>query len=150
MPSSGPGFTAAEKAAMKERAAELRAEGKSAKSAEKAAEKAAAAEKEMLGKIAELQGLDRELAEAVHEIVGEVAPGLQARTWYGMPAWTRDGKVVCFVKPAGKFDDRYATLGFESAAQLDDGSMWPTSYAVVGLTAAVRQQISQLVRTAAG
>lgn len=146
MPSSAPQFSAAEKAAMKERAAELKAEGKNAK----AAEKAAAAEQEMLAKIAELEGLDREIAEKLHEIVRAEAPALQARTWYGMPAWTRDGKVVCFVKPAGKFDDRYATLGFESAAQLDDGAMWPTSYAVVGLTAAVEKQIRALVRTAAG
>lgn len=137
------GFTEVERAAMKERAAELKAEGR-------AGAKKADALEAMLDKIAEMPDHDRVIAERVHAIVTAVAPQLDPKTWYGMPAWARDGKVVCFLKPAEKFGSRYATLGFEDAAQLDDGRMWPTSYAVTGLDDAEVAAIEELVRKAAG
>ena len=140
-PDSG-GFTAGERAAMKERAAELKAE--------KQARTAAEQEAEVLERIAEMADSDRVLAERLHALVREVAPHLQSRTWYGMPAYTRDGKVVCFFKPAVKFKSRYATLGFEDAAALDGGAMWPTSYALLELDAATERTVADLVRTAAG
>src|SRR5690242_17509527 len=113
------GFTEAERAAMKARAEELRAEGRGgAKKADEA--------QTLLDKIAEMPDEDRLLAERIHAIVSEVAPGLDAKTWYGMPAWAKDGKVLCFFKPASKFGVRYATLGFNDPAQLDDGTIWPT------------------------
>ncbi len=120
------GFTAAERAAMRERAKELKA----AKSKEEA-------ERDVLAKIAEMPKADRVLAERIHEIVKVAAPDLAPKTWYGMPAYTNgDGKVVCFFKSADKFKSRYATLGFEEAANLDKGAMWPTSFALKELTAA--------------
>ena len=105
---------------------------------------------DLLAKIAEMPKADRVLAERIHAIVTESAPNLRAKTWYGMPAWARDGKLVCFFKAADKFKARYATLGFEDAALLDDGDMWPTSYAVTKLTTADEVKIGALVKKAAG
>ena len=139
-------FTAAERAAMKDRAAELRAEGR----AGKAAAKAAQLEADVLAKIAELPDEDRTIAERIHTVVGEAGPDLAPRTWYGMPAYTRDGKVVVYVKPASKFGQRYTTLGFEDAAALDDGDLWATSYAVTRMTDDVAERVAALVRRAAG
>lgn len=133
-------FTAEEKAAMKETANERRA-AKSGK---------ADGERDVRAKIAEMEGLDREVAQRLHDLVKEVAPALAPRTWYGMPAYTKNGKVVVFFKPAGKFKSRYATLGFEDTAALDDGEMWSTSYAVVAMNDQVAARIAELVRTAAG
>lgn len=142
-PSKHDGFTEVERAAMKERAAELKAEGR-------AGAKKADALEALLDKIAEMPDDDRKIAERVHAIVTAVAPQLDPKTWYGMPAWAREGKVVCFFKPSEKFGSRYCTLGFEDAAQLDDGRMWPTSYAVTGLDDAEVAAIEELVRRAAG
>jgi uncharacterized protein YdhG (YjbR/CyaY superfamily) len=132
------GFTAEERAAMKERAREL----KTSKDREES-------ERDVLAKIAEMPASDRALAKKIHAIVTAVAPELSPRTWYGMPAYTRDGKVVCFFKSADKFNSRYATLGFEEAANLDAGSMWPTSYALKKLTVAEEAKIKALVKKAA-
>jgi uncharacterized protein YdhG (YjbR/CyaY superfamily) len=132
------GFTAEEKAAMKERAREL-----------KAASSRADGERELLAKIAEMPKPDRVLAERIHAIVTANAPDLWPKTWYGMPAYARDGKVVCFFKSADKFKSRYATFGFEEAANLDDGVMWPTSFAVKELTAKEEAKLAALVRKAA-
>ena len=132
------GFTAAERAAMRERAKELKA----AKSKEEA-------ERDVLAKIAEMPKADRVLAERIHEIVKVAAPDLSPKTWYGMPAYTNDdGKVVCFFKSADKFKSRYATLGFEEAANLDKGAMWPTSFALKELTDADEAKIAALVKKA--
>lgn len=133
------GWTAEEKAAMKEHAREL-----------KAAAQGAGAEAEVLAKIREMPKADREIAERIHALVKEHAPSLTARTWYGMPAYARDGKVVCFYQAAAKFKARYGTLGFNDAATLDDGAMWPTSYAVAKLTPETERTIAKLVRQAAG
>jgi len=135
---SDKGFTAEERAAMKERAQEL-----------KAARNKEEAERDVLAKIAEMPKADRLLAERIHAIVKETAPGLSPRTWYGMPAYTRDGKVVVFFKSAAKFKSRYATLGFEEAANLDKGAMWPTSYALTALDDADEAKIRALVKKAA-
>ncbi|MEZ4237115.1 MAG: DUF1801 domain-containing protein [Myxococcota bacterium] len=132
------GFTAEEKAAMKERAREAK---KGAK---------ADGEQDLLDKIAEMEGTDRELAEAIHAIVKEAAPGLSPKTWYGMPAYAKGGKVVCFFQASAKFKARYATLGFNDAAALDDGAMWPTAFAVTELNDAVSAKIAALVARAAG
>ena len=134
---SATGFTAEERAAMKERAREL-----------KAAASAEEAERDVLAKIADMPRADRILAEQIHAIVKAVAPELSPRTWYGMPAYTRDGKVVVFFKSAAKFKSRYATLGFEEAANLDRGAMWPTSYALTELTDADEAKIRTLVKKA--
>src|SRR5438270_10681291 len=143
MPKTDSGFTAAERAAMKERAAELRAEGK------KGAKKADGLQA-VLDRIAEMAPDDRVLAERVHATVTGAAPDLSPRTWYGMPAYANaDGKVVVFFKDAGKFKSRYATLGFEEAANLDDGPMWPTSYALTDWTPAVEKKVVALVKAAA-
>jgi len=132
------GFTAEERAAMKERAREL-----------KAAASKEEAERDVLAKIAEMPPPDRALAERVHAIVTAGAPNLSPRTWYGMPAYANDdGKIVCFFKSAAKFKSRYATLGFEEAANLDDGVMWPTSYALKELTAKEEAKIGALVKKA--
>ena len=131
------GFTADERAAMKERAREL----KSAKSA-------AEGESDLLAKIAEMPKSDRVMAERLHEIVTANAPGLAPKTWYGMPAYARDGKVVCFFKSADKFNSRYATFGFEEAANIDDGAMWTTSFAVKELTAKDEAKLAALVKKA--
>jgi uncharacterized protein YdhG (YjbR/CyaY superfamily) len=131
------GFTADERAAMKERAREL-----------KAAKNQAEWESEVLAKIAEMPKADRVIAERLHALIKATAPGLSSKTWYGMPAYTKDGKVVCFFKSAAKFNSRYATLGFEETANLDDGAMWPTSFALTELTAADEKKIAKLVKRA--
>lgn len=136
------GFTEAERAAMAERAAELRAE--------KGGRKKAEALTALLEKIEELPEGDRTLAVALHQVVQEVAPQLSARTWYGMPAYEKDGSVLVFLQPSSKFGTRYSTLGFNDGAALDDGSMWPTSYAVAELTDEVRARMAELVRKAVG
>jgi uncharacterized protein YdhG (YjbR/CyaY superfamily) len=138
------GWTDEERAAMKEHAAEVRRAG--GKGAAKTAEEAQAC----LDKIAEMGEEDRALAERIHAIVTETAPGLTVRTYYGMPAYARDGKVVCWFKSAAKFKTRYATMGFSDAALLDDGNLWPTEYAVVTLTAAEEKKITALVKKAFG
>jgi uncharacterized protein YdhG (YjbR/CyaY superfamily) len=136
------GFTAEERAAMKERAAELRAEGR------KGAKKADGLQA-VLDRIAEMAPEDRALAERVHVTVTRTAPDLAPRTWYGMPAYTdADGKVVVFFQDAGKFTYRYSTLGFQEAAHLDDGEMWPVSYALVEWSPAVEKRVVELVRAA--
>jgi uncharacterized protein YdhG (YjbR/CyaY superfamily) len=141
------GFTADERAAMKERAAELRAEAKRAKGAAKAE----AELNDLLEAIAKLPDAgDRALASRLHELIMAAAPQLAPRTWYGMPAYALDGKVLCFVQPASKFDTRYTTLGFTDTAQLDDGSMWPASFAVTAIGPAEEQPITELVRRAVG
>jgi hypothetical protein len=131
------GFTADERAAMKERARELKAE------AEKADGESA-----VLAKIAEMQGSDRTMAKRLHEIIKASAPELSPKTWYGMPAYARDGKIICFFQSAQKFQARYATLGFNDGANLDEGSMWPTAFALKELTAAQEARISALVKKA--
>lgn len=140
------GFTDEERAAMKERAAEAKAESRRTS----AAEKARADEQDVLTKLAEMPEVDRVIAEALHAIVAEHTPQLAPRTWYGMPAYARDGKVVVFFKPAAKFKVRYAEVGFNEDAQLDDGTMWPTAFAVTALTPEVEQTLTELVRRAAG
>jgi uncharacterized protein YdhG (YjbR/CyaY superfamily) len=136
------GFTAEERAAMKERAAELRAEGK------KGAKKADGLQA-LLDRIAQMAPEDRALAERVHVIVTAVAPQLLPKTWYGMPAYADDdGKVVVFFQDAGKFKYRYCTLGFQEAANLDDGELWPVSYALTGWSPEVEEKVTALVRTA--
>jgi uncharacterized protein YdhG (YjbR/CyaY superfamily) len=140
---SAKGFSAEERAAMRNRAAELRAEGKHGA-------KKADALQAVLDSIAAMAPEDRALAERVHATVTASAPGLSPKTWYGMPAYANDdGKVVVFFKDAGKFKSRYATLGFDDAANLDDGPMWPTSYALLAWTPAVAKKVAELVRTAA-
>jgi len=136
------GFTAEERAAMKERAAELRAEGK------KGAKKADGLQA-VLDRIAEMAPEDRALAERVHATVTANAPDLSPKTWYGMPAYAnRDGKIVCFFQSAAKFDSRYATFGFEEDANLDDGTMWPTAFALTELTDDDAARIGALVKKA--
>jgi uncharacterized protein YdhG (YjbR/CyaY superfamily) len=135
------GFTDEEKAAMQERAREAKAEAKKGKKAD--------GESDLLAKIAEMSEPDRSMAERVHAIVKASAPGLSPKTWYGMPAYANsDGKVVCFFQSAAKFKARYATLGFNDSAHLDDGDMWPTSYALKELTPAVETRIGALVKKA--
>jgi uncharacterized protein YdhG (YjbR/CyaY superfamily) len=131
------GFTAEERAAMKERARELKAE-----------QNKADLEKELLAKIAEMQGSDRAMAKRIHAIVTAAAPSLSPKTWYGMPAYAKDGKVVCFFQSAEKFNARYATFGFSDEAKLDKGAMWPTSFALKELTAADEAKIATLVKKA--
>lgn len=138
------GWTDDERAAMKEHAAELKRAG--GKGAAKAAEEAQAC----LDKIAEMPESDRVIAERIHAVVTETAPQLAVRTWYGMPAYALDGKVLCFFKPAIKFKMRYSTLGFSDTASLDDGNMWPSEFAVTKLTTADEESIAALVRKAVG
>jgi uncharacterized protein YdhG (YjbR/CyaY superfamily) len=135
------GFTAEERAAMRERAKELKAE-------ERASKNRAEGERDVLAKIAEMPAADRKIAKRVHEIVTASAPDLMPRTWYGMPAYTKDGKVVCFFQDASKFKSRYATFGFNDKANLDDGAMWPTSFALKELTAKEEAKIAKLVKKA--
>lgn len=135
------GFTADEKAAMKERAKELKAEARMGKDRE-------AGEKAILEKIAEMPEPDRGMAERIHAIVKANAPELMPRTWYGMPAYTRDGKVVCFYQAAAKFDARYATFGFNDSANLDDGAIWATAFALKEITPEVEAKLAALVRKA--
>ena len=131
------GFTDEERAAMKERAQELKAEAAKADG-----------ESAVLAKIAEMQGSDRAMAKKLHAIIKASAPALSPKTWYGMPAYAKDGKIVCFFQSAQKFNSRYATFGFNGEAKLDDGAMWPTSFALKELTAAGEKKISALVKKA--
>jgi uncharacterized protein YdhG (YjbR/CyaY superfamily) len=136
------GFTAEERAAMKARAAELRAEGK------KGAQKADGLQA-VLDKIAEMAPDDRALAERVHMTVTATAPDLSPKTWYGMPAYANaDGKIVVFFQDSGKFNYRYSTLGFQDAAHLDDGNLWPVAYALQKWSAAVEKKVAELVKAA--
>jgi uncharacterized protein YdhG (YjbR/CyaY superfamily) len=136
-------FSDDEREAMKERAKEQKA------AARRGAEEADG-ERDVLAKIAEMPAPDRVMAERIHAVVKASAPGLVAKTWYGMPAYAKDGKIVCFFKAADKFKTRYATFGFEETANLDDGAMWPTSWALTSLTAADEARIGALVKKAAG
>ena len=138
------GFSAEEKGAMKERAQELKA-----KSSRGAASKTDG-ESDVLAKIAEMAEPDRQVAQRLHELVKASAPALSPKTWYGMPAYALDGKVVCFFQDAKKFKSRYATLGFSDAAKLDDGDMWPTSFALKELTPAAEERIAALIKKAVG
>ena len=135
------GFTDEERAAMKERAKELKA-------AERANKDKADGESDVLAKIAEMQELDRAMAKRLHAIIKASAPDLSPRTWYGMPAYAKDGKVVCFFQSAQKFNTRYATLGFSDAANLDEGALWPVAFALKELTATEEARISALVKKA--
>ncbi len=135
------GFTAEERAAMKARAKELKAEARARKDR-------AAGESDVLARIAEMSEPDHGMAQRVHEIITANAPELWPRTWYGMPAYARDGKVVCFFQAAQKFNTRYATLGFNDTANLDEGAMWPTSFALKELNAEVEAKIAALVKKA--
>ncbi len=135
------GFTADERAAMKARAQELKTEARANKNR-------AEGERDLLAAIAGMKGKDRAMAKRLHAVVTAAAPDLWPKTWYGMPAYAKDGKVVCFFKGAGKFDSRYATFGFNDVANLDKGAMWPTSYALAELTAAEEAKIAALVKKA--
>ncbi|MFG2089387.1 iron chaperone [Spirillospora sp. NPDC048824] len=137
------GFTDDERAAMKEHARELKAAARLGKAK-------ADGERDVLAKIAEMADADRVIAERLHEIVKTAAPDLVPRTWYGMPAYAKDGKVLCFFQSAQKFKARYATLGFNDVASLDDGAMWPTAFALAELTADNEARITALVKRAAG
>ena len=128
------GFTAEERAAMKERAQELKAEAR---------------ESDVLAKIAEMPEPDRSMGKRLHAIIRANAPALSPKTWYGMPAYAKDDEIVCFFQPADKFNSRYATFGFNDSANLDKGAMWPTSFALKELTAAEEKKIAALVRKAA-
>jgi uncharacterized protein YdhG (YjbR/CyaY superfamily) len=134
-----------ERAAIKERAAELKAAGKRGRGAKKAN-----GENDLLAKIAELAEPDRILAERLHALITTAAPDLSPTTWYGMPAWALNGKVLCFFQPATKFKTRYATFGFNENAKLDDGALWPTAYALTALGDAEEAAIRELVTKAAG
>jgi hypothetical protein len=133
------GFTAEEKAAMKERAREL-----------KAAADSADAENDVLAKIAELPEPDRSKARRIHDLLKASVPGLSAKAWYGMPAYYKDGKMICFFQSAQKFKTRYATFGFSDAAKLDEGHLWPNAYALTELTAVEEARIIALVKKAVG
>ncbi|MFD5402978.1 iron chaperone [Streptomyces griseorubiginosus] len=139
-------FTADERAAMKERAQEVKASARRGSRADKAAEDEAA----VVAKIAEMQDSDRVMAERIHAVVKASAPDLAPKLWYGMPAYAKDGKVVCFFQSAQKFNARYATFGFNDKAELDEGTMWPTAFALTKLTAADEARIAELVKRAAG
>jgi uncharacterized protein YdhG (YjbR/CyaY superfamily) len=138
---ASPRFTADERAAMKERAHELKAAARGGK---------ADGEQDVLAKIAEMPEPDRAMAERIHAIVKAAAPALSPRTWYGMPAYALDGSVVCFLQSASKFKARYATLGFSDKAKLDKGAFWPVTYALTTLTAAEEAKIRALVKKAVG
>ena len=133
---SATSFTDAEKSAMRERAKELKS--------------GADGEALLLAKIAEMTSEDRSMAERIHAVITAGAPNLTPTTWYGMPAWARDGKIIAFFQPAAKFKARYSTLGFNDGARLDDGAMWPTSYALTKLSAADEARIADLIKKAAG
>jgi len=141
--SKSKGFTDEERAAMKERAQELKAEARRGSRAGKAD-----GERDVLAKINEMRGSDRAMAKRLHAIIKASAPALSPRTWYGMPAYAKDGKVVCFFQSAEKFKSRYATFGFNDKAKLDEGAMWPTSFALKELTAAEEARIGALVKRA--
>ncbi len=135
------GFSAEEKAAMKERAKELKAEARLQKDRE-------AGESDVLAKISEMPEPDRSMASRIHEIVKTNAPDLAPKTWYGMPAYARDGKVVCFFQAASKFNARYASFGFDDTANLDEGDMWPVYFAIKKFTPAVEEKVAALVKRA--
>jgi uncharacterized protein YdhG (YjbR/CyaY superfamily) len=140
---SSEGFTAEEKAAMKARSQELKAEARTSKNREEG-------EKAVFAAIAQMKESDRTMARRLHEIIKDSAPDLMPKTWYGMPAYTnKDGKVICFYQAASKFNVRYATFGFQPDAKLDDGNMWSTSFALIKLTAAEETKIKALVKKAA-
>lgn len=140
--SGSDGFSEAERSAMRARAQELKAQGRSG-------QKKADNEQAVLDTIAEMPDADRAIAERIHALVASNAPDLLPRTWYGMPAYGRaDGKLICFFKAASKFDGRYAMLGFEDAAALDDGPMWPVVFAIVEWTPTVEKKVGSLVKTA--
>jgi uncharacterized protein YdhG (YjbR/CyaY superfamily) len=139
------GFSAEERAAMKERAKELKADERRGSRAKKGKD----GESDVLAKIAEMPEPDRSMAERIHEIVKANAPDLSPKTWYGMPGYAKEGKVVCFFQSADKFNSRYATFGFNEDANLDDGTMWPTGFALTELTAANEKKIAALVKKAA-
>jgi hypothetical protein len=136
-------WTDVERAAMQEHAKEMKTAARRGKLTREDGEA------DVRAKIEEMNGSDRAIAERLHAIITETAPDLVPRTWYGFPAYARDNKIVCFFKPAEKYKTRYATLGFEEAAQLDDGKMWPTSWAVTELTPADEARVAELVRKAA-
>ncbi len=137
MATATKGLSAEEKQAIKDRAKELKAEANRADG-----------ERALLEKIAEMPEADRALAQRIHEIVSTTAPELMPKTWYGMPAYAKDGKTICFFKSADKFGERYATFGFDTAANLDEGTMWPTSFGLTNLTAADEKKIAALVKKA--
>jgi uncharacterized protein YdhG (YjbR/CyaY superfamily) len=139
--SASDGFTAEERAAMKARAQELKAEARANKNR-------AEGERAVQAAIAEMPAPDRALAERLHAMIATSAPTLWPKTWYGMPAYAKDGKVVCFFQSAQKFNARYATFGFSDQANLDDGAMWPTSFALKELTPAVESKLGKLVKKA--
>jgi uncharacterized protein YdhG (YjbR/CyaY superfamily) len=136
-------FTDEERAAMKERAKELKTTARRSPR-----DKAAEGEREVLAKISEMEKPDREMAEKIHAIIKANAPELMPRTWYGMPAYSRDGSVLCFFRPAPKFSERYATFGFNDNAKLDEGNMWPVAYALKKLTKADEAKITAIVKQA--
>jgi uncharacterized protein YdhG (YjbR/CyaY superfamily) len=136
-------FTDEERAAMKERAKEMKTTARRSPR-----DKAAEGERDVLAKISEMEKPDREMAEKIHAIIKASAPGLMPRTWYGMPAYAKDGSVLCFFRPAPKFSERYATFGFNDNAKLDDGNMWPVAYALKKLTKADEATIAALVKQA--
>ena len=138
------GFTAEERAAMKDHAQELKKEARRSSRADKAAE----AERDVLAKIAEMQDSDRIMAERVHAVITASAPVLAPKLWYGMPAYALDGKIVCHFQSAAKFKTRYATLGFSDQANLDDGTMWATGFALTEVTAEAEERISALLKQA--
>jgi uncharacterized protein YdhG (YjbR/CyaY superfamily) len=140
-PARFEGLTDEERAAMKERTRELKAEARASRDRE-------AGERDVLAKIAELPEPDRVMAERLHAVVMASAPALSPKTWYGMPAYAKDGKIVCFFQAADKFKSRYATFGFDAAANLDDGAMWPVAFALTELTAADEARIAALVQQA--
>lgn len=138
------GFSEDERAAMKEHSKELKASARRSKDTARAD-----GEADIQDKLAEMTGSDRAIGEKLHEIISTAAPQLMPRLWYGMPAYAKDGKVVCFFKCAAKFKARYATLGFNDSASLDDGAIWPTEFAVTELTPEGEAQITALIRAAA-
>jgi uncharacterized protein YdhG (YjbR/CyaY superfamily) len=145
--STSGSFTVEERAAMQDRARELKAESRRGKSPKSGA---ADGERDLLARIADMDGNDRAMAERLHAIITAAAPDLSPRTWYGMPAYAKDGKVICFFQSAQKFKSRYATFGFSDQANLDDGAMWPTSFALKELTRAEEARITALVKQAVG
>jgi uncharacterized protein YdhG (YjbR/CyaY superfamily) len=142
-PKKAGAFSDDELAAMKERAAELKAQARGGAKGNKAD-----GEGELLAKIAEMQGSERAMATRLHALVQANAPALSPKTWYGMPAWAKDGKVVCFFQSAQKFKSRYATFGFSDVANLDEGAMWPTTFALKELTPAEEARIGELLKRA--
>jgi uncharacterized protein YdhG (YjbR/CyaY superfamily) len=142
-PTTSTGFTAEERAAMKERAAELKAAARRGTKASKAD-----GESDVLAKIAAMDEPDRTMAQQVHALISATVPELSPQTWYGMPAYAKDGKVVCFFKPGQKYKMRYSTFGFSDKARLDDGDMWPSEFALVQWSAEVEDRIAALVRRA--